>query len=157
MPPDFQTARYIRQYCEEQWLTFARLSFLPKAVAAYVRNLVDPEHGWLPLGGQTVAGAIRRHAAGKHHKTDQQILERCIAALLTERYLVRCRVDGDAEATFTTADQREVPLSNWLELPEGHWVVVKNWVPAQHGLTPADTRAWHQARREHVQRTERQS
>lgn len=155
MPPNYR-APHIRQYREEHG-DFRTLSIVTKAIASYIRVLVDPEHGWLPLGGKTVARAIRLHATGKPHKNDHRILERCVAALLTEGYLVRCTVNTDNQAVFPTVDGRELPLSDWREQPEGDWVVIKNWVPAQHCLTPAQTRAWHQARRNHGQHAERSS
>lgn len=149
MPIDFRTASYSRQYRDEQG-DFRRLSLLTKAIAAYLRNLVDPVHGWLHLHGDAVAVAFSKQAAGSVTQSDRRLLVRCIDELVGEGYLLRCRVTDTEPGVFVTHDEREVPLSSWLDDARGDWVVIANWVPAQNGLSRDETLAWHAARRAHL-------
>ena len=57
MPIDFERAPFVRQYRDEQG-SFRALPVLAKAMAAYLRILVDPLHG----SAQPRRGGLRRRA-----------------------------------------------------------------------------------------------
>lgn len=149
MSIDFETEQFTRQYGREEG-PFRALSFLTKSVAAYLRNLVDPKHGWLELCGDNITKTALSHAAGEAIRTESRVISRCITSLLDEGYVVRCRLVAIDLGTFATHDDREVPISSWAEDQKGGWLVIRNWVAAQSSLNPDDTRAWHQARCERI-------
>ena len=99
-------------------------------------------------------GSFRaRHSTGRVVRNDSRVIARCIDELLEEGYLRRCRVTDAELGTVTTPDRREIAVSSWIEDPEGEWIVIANWVPAQTGMTPETTRAWHATRRERMAAT----
>ena len=149
MSINFETEQFTRQYASEKG-PFRALSFLTKSVAAYLRNLVDPKHGWLELCGDNITKTVLSHAAGEALRTESRVISRCITSLLNEGYLVRCSPVAIDLGTFVTRDGREVQISSWAEDGKGGWMVIRNWVAAQNGLNPDDARAWHQARCERL-------
>ena len=130
--------------------TLYGLSVVTKAIAAYLRTLVDLRHGWLPLLGEGAASAFRHVGTRACTRAERKMFMVCIERLLSSGYLVRCRqVDAELGA-FVTSYEREIYLSNWAEDPQGDWVVIADWVPDQMGMGPKDRHAWHKARRERI-------
>ena len=149
MSIDFSTAAHVRQYREEQG-TYRGLPLLAKGVASYLKNLVDAVHGWLHLDGNTITVAVLNHASGEVSRSHRSTLTWCLKKLLQEGHLIRCEVRSADLGTFVASDERPIILSPWVENLEGDWIVVKNWVPAQNGLTPEDQSAWHAARQQRI-------
>lgn len=130
--------------------SFRGLPFITKAIAAYLRTLVDPVHGWLALRGQSVDIALRHNATGTFTRAETRVFKRSIEQLLDQGFLVRCRVVPADPGVIITECDREIALSSWIEDPDGGWVVIADWVAEQFGLSRADERAWHAVRREQV-------
>ena len=149
MTIDTTPKQYIRLYRQEPG-PFRALPITTKALAAYIRILVDPSHGLLYLRDAAVASAIRHHCAGEVTRADLRMLARCAPQLVEHGYLVRCRVVETTIDPFATRDGRELAVSPWLEDPKGDWLVIPDWLPEQHGLERDETLAWHQARRERI-------
>ena len=144
---DLLHAPYTRLYLHEPF-PLRTLPVLTKALAAYLRILVEPDHGWLWIRDLEVRKAIRNAAGGDMSRGDQRIVARAVGELVTIGHLARCRIfDGDL-GTFTTRAGRDVPLSSWMEEPEGEWLVIVDYVPTEHGLSREDTGAWHAMRLE---------
>jgi len=146
---DYSRSTFARLYRDEDF-NFRQLPLLTKALAAYLRIIVQPEHGWLHLPASSMRRAIQAISAGDISTADRRLLVRRIEGLLVHGYLTRCRLLADLGASFRTADGREIPLSPWLETPDGEWAVIANWVPSVHGLGISDAVAWHEARRYHA-------
>jgi len=130
---------------------FQTLPVVTKAVAAYLRILADPDHGWLFLPANQLYGAFRAMSTGPISRGDQRVLMRSLNTLLQAGYLTRCRLVAPPPAYFHTADGRDIPLSPWLDDADADWLVITHWVPSEHALTPADTQAWHHQRKEWAQ------
>lgn len=149
MTDDLSKTQYVRLSRNEQ----GRLRGLPittKALAAYVRILVDPIHGLLYRRGADVANALRNHCAGEVTRADQRMLARCAPQLVEHGYLIRCRVVDAAMEPFETRDGRKLEVSPWVEDPEGDWLVIRDWMVEQHGLNSDEMQAWHKSRREQL-------
>lgn len=127
------------------------LPFVTQSVGSHIRTLVDPTHGWLALRGSGITAALCRNATGELSRAEKRSLETRVGRLQERDYLLRCRVfDADLGA-IDTADKRSIAVSPWLEDPDGDWVVIRDWVPSERGLTCAETVAWHAARRARLQ------
>ena len=144
MPIDYQTSHFIRHYPDEIE-TFRRLPFITKSVAAYVRGLVDPTHGWIRLRGCSVEQAFRTRSSGPITRSDIRLLGRIIPELLDDHYLVKCHRYRADIGTLHVGDWH-VPLSSWVQDPNGDWVVIPNWIPAQYGLSSEQAKTWQNER-----------
>ena len=134
MPIDFRHSERYYLYRQEQG-TYRCLSLTTKAYAAYLGKLVDPQGGWLALNDGTPAEAFRHQCAGKLTQGDYRLLRRSVTELLDEGYLVL----------------GEVVDGQFLPVGEGNYVAIRNWVPAQAGMTRRQTAAWHAERAVEVQ------
>lgn len=130
--------------------SFRGLPFITKAIAAYLRTLVDPVHGWLELRGQRVDIAFRHHATGTFTRADVRVFKRSIEQLLDQGFLVRCRVIRTNPGVITTQCAREIALSSWVADSDGDWVVIADWAAEQFGLSRQDEQAWQEARLEQI-------
>ena len=153
MTTDYSHTEFARLYRTETF-SFRNLPVMTKAVAAYARTLVDPTHGWFPLRTwsplerDSLITALRDLTTGPLGATDSCVLRLSIEQLLDQGYLTRCRILETSFGEFRLADGREVPLSHWSRDRHGTWLVITDWVPSEHGLTAAETRAWHELRHE---------
>lgn len=135
MPIDFRHSERHYLYREEQG-AYRRLSLTTKAYAAYLGKLVDPAGGWLELHGEAPAEAFRYQCTGKLTQGDYRMLRRAVGELLEEGYLIRGElVDGE-----------------FLPIADGDYVAIRNWIPAQRGMTRKDTQAWHAEREARARR-----
>ena len=148
-PLDYAHTDYSRAHRQEPH-SFAQLPFLSKAVGIYLRTRLDPVHGWLELRERTILHDLRNVTTGPIGRRDQKVATRAIGELLDIGYLVRCTIIDKPLGSFTNSTGSAIPLSPWREDATGNAVVIKDWVPSEHGLTPEDTERWHAQRREAV-------
>ena len=153
MSIDYSSTPHVRLYHDVD-PDLRDLPLFVKGYAAMLRTLVHTVHGWLPLHGKAVHAAFKTHAPGDSSHTDIRHLKRTTQAMLERGTWLRADVHDFDPEPFTCADGRTVPLSPWLANPTGQHIVIRDWVPSQHGLTVPETLAWHERRvtlvREHV-------
>ena len=110
---------------------FRNLSVTTKAYAAYLRKLVDPDGGWIALGGRSPAEAIRHHCTGHISRSDHRLLKRTIDELLAIGHLQVGELDEDGE---------------FLPVGSGDYVAIRDWIPAQSGMSKEQALAWYKQR-----------
>ena len=151
MSPDYARTPFNRLYRTDDH-SFRMLPVMTQAVAAFLRAVVDPTHGWMQLRRANYVTAIRDLTTGPLGRADVRVLTAAVTALVRAGYLTRCQVleDDDSLGTFM-ANDATLPVSPWLENPDGTALVITDWVPSEHGLTEQQTSAWHELRRLRVQ------
>ena len=127
---------------------FQQLPFMTKVTANYLRSLVDPVHGWARIRADSVLQDFHTLATGRLDPEEGPIFVQAIKELEEWGYLTRCRVLDEPFGPFQLADGRDVPLSHWIEDPEGPLVAITDWIPSVHGFTATETQAWHDLRQE---------
>ena len=127
---------------------FQRLPFMTKVTASYLRTLAHPVHGWARIRAASVLEDFHHLDAGRLDPEEGPQVISAIEDLEKQGYLTRCRVLDEHFSDFLLADGRNVPLSHWVEDPEGPFLVITDWIPSEHAFNATETQAWHQLRQE---------
>lgn len=125
---------------------FEQLPFTTKVTANYLRTLADPVHGWAMIRADHILQDFHTLAAGRLDPEEGRVFVHAIRDLEELGYLTRCRILDERFGTFQLADGRDVPLSHWVEDPQGSFVAITDWIPSMHGFTALETQAWHELR-----------
>lgn len=139
--------------CLTESFSFRSLPVVTKGFAAYLRTLVEPVHGCIRVRKDHLLADVRDRTMGPLGRGDFRLIARALKELQEEGHVRRCRILDESLGQFPRTTGPAVPLSGWIEDPDGEWLVITDWIPSTHRFTAEETDAWHQLRRERARAT----
>jgi len=131
------------RYSQRQFLhrdepqCFRSLPLTTRSLGDYCRKAVDPDGGWLQLGGLSPADAVRRAGHGYLSRGDFRNIKRAVPELLEAGFLALGELDDDGM---------------FLPLGHGDYLAIRDWVPSQRGMTRKETAAYYAEQEERAAR-----